>query len=40
MPAKAEVKYGFYLGIGAFIAFAVLAFLQALTLRALHSSRG
>lgn len=37
MPAKQEVKYGFYLGIGAFIAFALLAFLQALTLRAVHS---
>jgi hypothetical protein len=36
MAAKADVKYGFWLGIGIAIAFAVLAFLQALTLRAVH----
>lgn len=36
MPAKADIKYGFWLGIGAAIAFAVLAFLQALTLRAVR----
>jgi hypothetical protein len=37
MPPKADVKYGFWLGIGIAIAFAVLAFLQAMTLRAVHS---
>lgn len=36
MAGKAEIKYGFWLGIGIAIAFAVLAFLQALTLRAVH----
>lgn len=36
MPAKAEVKMGFWLGIGAFIAFLVLGILQGLTLRAVH----
>lgn len=36
MPAKSEIKLGFYLGIGAFIAFLVLGFLQMATLRAVH----
>lgn len=40
MPAKAEIKMGFWLGIGAFLAFAVLAFLQAMTLRAVQGERG
>lgn len=34
--AKTDIKYGFWLGIGVAIAFAVLAFLQAMTLRAVH----
>jgi hypothetical protein len=34
MPAKAEVKTGFYLGIGVALAFLVLGLLQAYTLRA------
>ena len=37
MPAKAEVKMGFWLGIGAFVAFLVLGFLQAMTLRAVQN---
>lgn len=36
MPAKAEVKTGFWLGLGLALALAVVAFLQALTLRAVH----
>jgi hypothetical protein len=37
MPAaKADIKYGFWLGIGISAAFLVLAFLQAMTLRAVH----
>jgi len=36
MPAKAEIKYGFYLGTGLALALIVVAFLQALTLRAVH----
>jgi hypothetical protein len=36
MPAKAEVKMGFYLGVGVALALIVVAFLQALTLRAVH----
>jgi hypothetical protein len=35
-PAKAEIKTGLYLGIGLAIAFALVAFLQMLTLRAVH----
>ena len=35
MPgAKADIKLGFYAGIGVFIALLLLGFLQALTLRA------
>jgi len=34
MAAAAEVKQGFYLGIGIFLALILLGFLQALTLRA------
>jgi hypothetical protein len=34
MAVKADVKYGFWLGLGVALAFAVLAFLQAMTLRA------
>ena len=36
MPAKAEIKMGFWLGIGAFIAFIALGFLQAMTLKAVR----
>jgi hypothetical protein len=39
MPAKAEVKTGFYLGIGVALALLVIGLLQALTLRAV-SRRG
>lgn len=37
---KGDIKYGFYLGIGIAIAFAVLAFLQMLTLRAVARRNG
>ena len=37
---KGDIKYGFYLGIGIAIAFAVLAFLQMLTLRAVGRAKG
>jgi hypothetical protein len=40
VAGKAEIKYGFYLGIGIAIAFAILAFLQMLTLRAVSRARG
>jgi hypothetical protein len=40
MPAKADVKYGFWLGLGIAFAFAVLAFLQVLTMRAVSRARG
>lgn len=36
MPGKAEVKTGFWLGLGVALAFLVLGMLQALTLRAVH----
>ena len=36
MPAKAEIKYGFWVGLGLIGAFVVLGLLQALTLRAVH----
>lgn len=39
MPAKAEIKYGFWVGLGLVGAFIVLGLLQALTLRAV-SRRG
>jgi hypothetical protein len=38
MPAKAEVKTGFYVGIGVALALLVIGVLQALTLRAVHRS--
>lgn len=34
MAVKPEIKYGFWVGLGVAVAFAILAFLQALTLRA------
>lgn len=39
MAAASEVKQGFYLGIGIFLALILLGFLQAMTLRAV-SKRG
>lgn len=39
MPAKAEIKVGFWIGLGVAGAFLVFGFLQALTLRAV-SRRG
>lgn len=36
MPGKAEVKTGFWLGLGVALAFLVLGLLQAFTLRAVH----
>lgn len=39
MPAKAEIKYGFWVGLGLVGAFLLLGFLQAMTLRAV-SRRG
>lgn len=36
MPAKAEVKTGFYVGIGVALALIVVGLLQVLTLRAVH----
>jgi hypothetical protein len=36
MPAKAEIKYGFWIGLGVALAFLVLGILQAYTLRAVH----
>jgi hypothetical protein len=40
MPPKADIKYGFWLGIGIAVAFAALAFLQMLTLRAVARRGG
>lgn len=34
--AKADVRLGFWLGLGVLLAFLVFGFLQALTLRAVH----
>jgi hypothetical protein len=34
MPAKAELKTGFWLGLGVALAFLILGMLQGLTLRA------
>lgn len=34
MPAKAEIKYGFFVGLGLALAILVLGMLQVLTLRA------
>lgn len=39
MPAKTEIKMGFWVGLGVAAAFVVFGFLQALTLRAV-SRRG
>ena len=36
MAAKADLKLGFWVGLGVALAFAVLGLLQALTLRAVH----
>ena len=37
MPgAKADIKLGFWVGLGLSLAFIVLGLLQALTLRAVH----
>jgi len=36
MPAKSEVKMGFYVGIGVALALLVLGILQVLILRAVH----
>lgn len=35
MPAKTEIKYGFWIGLGVALAFLVLGILQAYTLRAI-----
>ena len=41
MPgAKADIKYGFYLGIGVALALMLLGFLQVLTLRAVSRRNG
>jgi heme exporter protein D len=34
MPAKAEIKYGFFVGLGLALAILVLTMLQVFTLRA------
>lgn len=34
MPKAAEIKYGFWIGLGVAAAFLVIAWLQAMTLRA------
>lgn len=34
--ASSDIKTGFWVGLGVALALAVLAFLQALTLRAVH----
>lgn len=36
MPAKAELKYGFWVGLGLALAFLALGLLQAFTLRAVN----
>jgi len=36
MPAKAEVKYGFWVAIGVMVALAAFGFLQVLILRAVR----
>lgn len=38
--AKADIKFGFYAGIGVAIALMLLSFLQLLTLRAVNRSNG
>lgn len=40
MPAKAEFKTGFWLGLGVALALLVLGMLQALTLRAVARRDG
>jgi hypothetical protein len=40
MPAKAEIKYGFYVGLGLVGALILLGVLQALTLRAVARRNG
>lgn len=39
MPAKGEIKLGFYLGLGVVLAFMVVGFLQLLTIRAIGKGR-
>jgi hypothetical protein len=34
--AKADIKFGFWIGLGLTLAMVVFGFLQALTLRAVH----
>ena len=36
MPAKAEIKMGFYVGIGVALALLVVGILQVATLKAVH----
>ena len=36
MPAKAEIKYGFWLGLGLVGALLIMGFLQALIYRAVR----
>lgn len=38
--AKADIKYGFYIGIGVALAIMLLGFLQVLTLRAVNRNSG
>jgi hypothetical protein len=40
MPAKSELKTGFWLGLGVALAFLVLGVLQGLTLRAVAKRGG
>ena len=40
MPAKAELKTGFWLGLGVALAFLILGLLQGLTLRAVAKRSG
>ena len=40
MPAKADLKTGFWLGLGLALALLVLGVLQALTLRAVGQRNG
>jgi hypothetical protein len=40
MPAKSELKTGFWLGLGVALAFLVLGLLQGLTLRAVAKRNG
>ena len=36
MPAKSEIKMGFWVGLGVFAALVVVTVLQALTIRAVR----